>query len=243
MNRQLDHMVRLIDDLLDVSRISRGTLEIEERAVEPRRVDRHARIETARPLFERRGQSVAVERRAPLLGVGRPDAHRRRSSATSCTTPPSSRPQGGTDPVELAARRRRGDRVIDNGVGHPAPIRSSASSRCSRGRAHGDRAAARARHRPGAGAAARRAARRHAGGGQRRRRTRHRLSRVRPRRRRRLGRSPRHVPAGWRPGGRRSTLDILRRRGQRGRRRHAGAWLEAMGHRVPLPSTGPRGSR
>src|SRR4029079_5804661 len=30
MNRQLDHMVRLIDDLLDVSRISRGMLELKK---------------------------------------------------------------------------------------------------------------------------------------------------------------------------------------------------------------------
>ena len=34
MNRQLDHMVRLVDDLLDVSRISRGTLEIRREHVD-----------------------------------------------------------------------------------------------------------------------------------------------------------------------------------------------------------------
>jgi signal transduction histidine kinase len=59
MNRQLHHMVRLIDDLLDVSRISRGMLELKR---EP--ADLAAAIETAieivRPFFDQRGQAVTV---------------------------------------------------------------------------------------------------------------------------------------------------------------------------------------
>jgi signal transduction histidine kinase len=60
MNRQLDHMVRLVDDLLDVSRISRGTLEMRRENVALSSVIDRA-LETAAPLFTRRDQSVTVD--------------------------------------------------------------------------------------------------------------------------------------------------------------------------------------
>jgi signal transduction histidine kinase len=66
MNRQLHHMVRLIDDLLDVSRISRGMLELKRE-----QVDLLATIETgveiARPFIDRRGQSVIVHSTNPVF--------------------------------------------------------------------------------------------------------------------------------------------------------------------------------
>jgi PAS domain S-box-containing protein len=48
MDRQVDHMVRLIDDLLDVSRITRGKLELRRQPVELTRVVQQA-VETSRP--------------------------------------------------------------------------------------------------------------------------------------------------------------------------------------------------
>jgi signal transduction histidine kinase len=48
MDRQVRHMVRLIDDLLDVSRITRGRLELRRESVDLGRVVEQA-IETARP--------------------------------------------------------------------------------------------------------------------------------------------------------------------------------------------------
>ena len=60
MDRQLDHMVRLIDDLLDISRISRGTLELKKEAVDLSAVVAPT-IESARPLFERRRQQLNVK--------------------------------------------------------------------------------------------------------------------------------------------------------------------------------------
>ncbi|HVR61999.1 MAG TPA: response regulator [Polyangia bacterium] len=60
MNRQLDHMVRLIDDLLDISRISRGVLELKKEAVEVSSVLQVA-VENARPFFERRQQELAAD--------------------------------------------------------------------------------------------------------------------------------------------------------------------------------------
>ncbi len=60
MNRQLDHMVRLVDDLLDVSRISRGMLEIRREHVDLGSVIERA-IETVDPALKRRDQSVVVD--------------------------------------------------------------------------------------------------------------------------------------------------------------------------------------
>ncbi len=60
MNRQLDHMVRLIDDLLDISRISRGVLELKKEAVDVGSVLQVA-VENARPFFERRSQQLATD--------------------------------------------------------------------------------------------------------------------------------------------------------------------------------------
>jgi signal transduction histidine kinase len=65
MNRQLDHMVRLVDDLLDVSRISRGTLEMRKERVDLSSVIDRA-IETTRPSFARRNQSIVVDADGPV---------------------------------------------------------------------------------------------------------------------------------------------------------------------------------
>lgn len=51
MERQLKHMVRLVDDLLDVSRVSRGKVELRREHVELRQVIDLA-LETSLPLFE-----------------------------------------------------------------------------------------------------------------------------------------------------------------------------------------------
>jgi CheY-like chemotaxis protein len=50
MERQLNHLVRLVDDLLEMSRISRGALELRRERVELSAIVRHA-IETAEPLI------------------------------------------------------------------------------------------------------------------------------------------------------------------------------------------------
>ena len=59
MERQVAHMVRLIDDLLDVSRISRGKLELRRGHVELATVI-HQAVETCRPAFEGAGHEVTV---------------------------------------------------------------------------------------------------------------------------------------------------------------------------------------
>ena len=59
MERQLKQMVRLVDDLLDVSRITRGKLELRRERVELASVVRDA-VEASRPLIDRQGHELTV---------------------------------------------------------------------------------------------------------------------------------------------------------------------------------------
>jgi CheY-like chemotaxis protein len=59
MGRQLDQMVRLIDDLLDLSRVSRGKVQLRKERVELAAVVRSA-VETVRPLIEAEAHELTV---------------------------------------------------------------------------------------------------------------------------------------------------------------------------------------
>ena len=59
LSRQNRHLSRLIDDLLDVSRITMGKLTLQKEAVELRDVIQHA-VETARPLVEMRRHNLTL---------------------------------------------------------------------------------------------------------------------------------------------------------------------------------------
>ncbi len=59
MRRQTRHLIRLIDDLLDVARINSGKIELRKEPVEAATAVEHA-IETARPLLDARSQDLDV---------------------------------------------------------------------------------------------------------------------------------------------------------------------------------------
>lgn len=59
MERQVNHLVRLVDDLLEMSRISRGTFELRRERVEVSAIVRNA-IETSDPLLRAAGHSLTV---------------------------------------------------------------------------------------------------------------------------------------------------------------------------------------
>jgi signal transduction histidine kinase len=119
MNRQLDHMVRLVDDLLDVARISRGTLEMRRQGVDLVTVIERA-IETVQPSFARRRQSIVVDAPASLAAfvdgtriaqiVGNLLNNASKHSAPGATV--HLELQSSADVVEV--------RVVDSGAGIPA---------------------------------------------------------------------------------------------------------------------------
>ena len=120
MDRQLTHMVRLVDDLLDVSRVSQGKVSLKKSLVSLRNVLDVA-LETSRPLIEAAGHTLAVElpQEPVLLNV---DATRLAQVLSNLLNNAAKyTPSGGR--IELAAQLLDGShlqiRVTDNGVGIP----------------------------------------------------------------------------------------------------------------------------
>ncbi|HUR39772.1 MAG TPA: PAS domain S-box protein [Verrucomicrobiae bacterium] len=60
MERQVEHLVRLVDDLLDVSRITRNRIELRKEVV-PLTEAIHSAAETSGPLIQRSGNALTIE--------------------------------------------------------------------------------------------------------------------------------------------------------------------------------------
>jgi signal transduction histidine kinase len=60
VERQIAHMTRLVDDLLDVSRITRGQIELREESVALTALIERA-VEVARPLIDERGHRLSLD--------------------------------------------------------------------------------------------------------------------------------------------------------------------------------------
>ena len=60
IERQVDHLVRLVDDLLDISKITRGKVQLEKHAIELHGLVARA-VEIASPLFEHRGHQLDID--------------------------------------------------------------------------------------------------------------------------------------------------------------------------------------
>ncbi len=70
LERQTEQLTRLVDDLLDISRIQQGRLTLQEMPVEIGQVLEHA-LETVQPLIREKRHDLTLERlRAPVLVLG-----------------------------------------------------------------------------------------------------------------------------------------------------------------------------
>ncbi len=117
IGRQSRHLSRLVDDLLDVSRLTRGKIELRKQPVELRSIVEGA-VETTRPMMERQGHHLTVSLPGPAVWL-KADATRIQqvlanllSNAAKFTDP------GGR--IDLAAEVRDGHavlRVRDDGQG------------------------------------------------------------------------------------------------------------------------------
>jgi signal transduction histidine kinase len=68
IGRQLAHLTRLVDDLLDVSRITRGKINLSKEVIELETLMART-VETVQPFFEERGHTLAVEVPKGMLAV------------------------------------------------------------------------------------------------------------------------------------------------------------------------------
>ncbi len=119
MERQLGSLVRLIDELLDVSRIISGKVELVRERLALQRVF-EAALETSRPLIEAAGHTLVV--RLPEAPLWLDGDLTRLSQVLSNLLNNAAKytPAGGR--IELGAEARGGElfiRVIDNGCGIP----------------------------------------------------------------------------------------------------------------------------
>jgi PAS domain S-box-containing protein len=117
MERQTRHLVRLVDDLLEVSRITTGKLELRKAPVDLAAVLRSA-VETSRPLVEAGGHTLTIEV-PPQPIVVEADAVRLAQVAANLLNNAARYTEPGGR-IELAARREGGEAEVsvrDNGIG------------------------------------------------------------------------------------------------------------------------------
>jgi signal transduction histidine kinase len=116
IERQLQHVTRLVDDLLDVSRITRGLIELRRQPVELATAVGRA-VEMSRPLIEQGAHRLTVEL-APGLVVDADEGRLTQIVSNLLTNAARYTPPGGD--IRLTSTRQ-GDhavlRVTDTGVG------------------------------------------------------------------------------------------------------------------------------
>ena len=117
MDRQIRQLARLIDDLLDVSRIDRGKLDLRRQRILINGVLRAA-IDTAKPNIDARGHRLEVRLASDPLYVEGDAVRLAQVVSNLLNNAAKFTPPGGR--IELSARSEQGRvrlRVADNGIG------------------------------------------------------------------------------------------------------------------------------
>ncbi len=122
MERQLGHLVRMVDDLLDISRITLGKITLERTRVDLRSILDSA-LETTRPLVESGSHALAVELPAQPLPLDVDPTRLAQVFANLVNNAAKYTPDGGR--IAIVAEVEGGSvcvRVRDTGVGIPADM-------------------------------------------------------------------------------------------------------------------------
>ena len=117
IDRQVALLARLVEELLDVSRISQGKIALKKEPVDLGRIVAHA-VETARPLIDARSQTLAVA--VPSAPVWLSADFARLSQVVSNLLNNASKYTGEGGRIELTATANEGEaRIVvrDNGAG------------------------------------------------------------------------------------------------------------------------------
>ncbi|HEX5126144.1 MAG TPA: ATP-binding protein, partial [Rhodocyclaceae bacterium] len=117
VDRQVSHLARLIEELLDVSRISQGKISLRKEAVELSQIIAHG-IETARPLIEARGHKLTVNTPASPVWLMGDFARLAQVVANLLNNAAKYTPDGGI--IELESSLSNDEATIavrDNGIG------------------------------------------------------------------------------------------------------------------------------
>lgn len=115
--RQVDHLSRLIDDLLDVMRIDHGKISLERRGADLVQLLVHA-VELAQPNFDSRRHALVTDLPAPPLPINGDPVRLTQVFANLLNNAARYTDYGGR--IELSARREGDEAVVtvrDNGQG------------------------------------------------------------------------------------------------------------------------------
>ncbi|MDI1433982.1 ATP-binding protein [Polyangium sorediatum] len=122
IERQVKHLAQLVDDLLDVSRITRGKVELKKERIEVAEVVAKA-IEMASPLLEQRRHHLTVEVPSRGLVVDGDGTRLAQVMSNLLTNAAKYTESGGQIVVEAERRGRDVEiRVRDNGIGIAADV-------------------------------------------------------------------------------------------------------------------------
>ncbi|QJR37038.1 hybrid sensor histidine kinase/response regulator [Gemmatimonas groenlandica] len=122
IERQTTQMIRLVDELLDVSRISRGTIALKRATVDLTMVIEQA-IETARPAIERAGHEIQVSFAVEPLYIDADATRLIQVFGNLLDNAGKFTPSGGR--IVITTQRQGDEAVIqvhDNGVGIPTSM-------------------------------------------------------------------------------------------------------------------------
>jgi CheY-like chemotaxis protein len=122
VDRQVQHLIRLIDDLLEVSRVSRGKIELKKQHVELADILRHA-IDTARPRVDGGGHDLQVALPAEPLMLDADPVRLAQVFTNLLDNAAKYTAHGGA--IWLAAERSGDEAVVtvrDSGAGIPAEM-------------------------------------------------------------------------------------------------------------------------
>jgi PAS domain S-box-containing protein len=120
MGRQVGHLVRLVDDLLEVSRITRGKIELRKEVVDFEEVLTHA-LDTSRPCIEAARHSLRIDVPAEAIRLEADGVRLAQVISNLLNNAAKYTPPGGD--IGLVARMEDGGlviRVSDTGYGIPA---------------------------------------------------------------------------------------------------------------------------
>jgi signal transduction histidine kinase len=124
MDRQLVHLVRLIDDLLDVSRVTQGKVELRKKRVEISEIVRSA-VEVSRPWIDSAGHSLNVDLPSQPIWVEGDLTRLAQIVGNLLNNAAKYTPEGGQ--IKLAIQGTEDTAIIcvsDNGIGIAADMQS-----------------------------------------------------------------------------------------------------------------------
>jgi PAS domain S-box-containing protein len=120
MQRQIDHMVHLINDLLDIARINSGKVELKKARVDLKTIVTTA-VESSLPIIESKQHELIVDVPDQSLWLDADENRLTQVLSNLLTNSAKYTPSGGR--ITLSARKEDGKVIVsvnDNGIGIPA---------------------------------------------------------------------------------------------------------------------------